>query len=264
MRLLAAATNDQGKRLYNEDRFLLGEQGEARYFAIAHGMGGSASGEPAAELAIAAIKEAFSAPSDEPLTERPTAALTLANDRIFARAAAAAKSVEKARATPRGIKTADPDDIRWCGMCATAVAACFAGAHAAIAHVGLSRAYRFFQGELEQLTEDHSLEAEALRNCGEIPPDIPKNILVRALGVTEVVDIDAIMVSAVPGDVFLLCSAGLSNLVPQHEMAELLSEHGASPERATRLLVDRARLRGEPIEDIFLTTNITAIVIAIT
>jgi PPM family protein phosphatase len=226
----AGATDAGRKRRRNEDSFVI----EPPLFAVADGMGGAQAGEVASRLAAAAFRE-FHDADDLDAEERVAAIIQEANRRIF----------ERARA-----------DAQASGMGTTITAALPSGSVVAIGHVGDSRAYRLRQGRLEQLTEDHSLVADLVRSGRLSPEDADthpqRSVITRALGTDAEVDVDTFSVEAEAGDLFLLCSDGLTTMVDDEEIMRAVA--GAdSLQQATKALVKAANRAGG--ED-----NITVIV----
>ncbi|MEK6608019.1 MAG: Stp1/IreP family PP2C-type Ser/Thr phosphatase [Myxococcota bacterium] len=234
----AGATHMGMKRDHNEDALYLPEQ--ERLCLVADGMGGHASGEVASTLSIATIVDYFRATADEvgptwPFsTDRVTrieerrlgAAIRLANARIL----------EKARS-----------DARYQGMGTTVVAAYFGETGAFVAHVGDSRIYRLRDGVLDQLTEDHSLLSEYIalgRVTAEDAANFPqKNVIVRALGMREMVRADVRRVDLRVGDVFLLCTDGLSGMIDDAAIRAILLAV-SDVDRVCAELVDAANRAG--------------------
>jgi PPM family protein phosphatase len=212
---------DPGKvRKNNEDSLLVGEGRDETLFAVADGIGGFEAGEVASSIAIEAFKELD--PSN-PLED----AIKEANQRILAAA--------------RG-------DEKLSGMGTTVVAMRFGGTReepaAEISHVGDSRAYLLRGGHLKPVTEDHSLVAELVRSgdltraqASEHPQ---KNLITRALGAEEEVEADTIVLPVEPGDRLLLCSDGLSDMVSEPKMLDLLTSHPGDTERTAHALVRAA------------------------
>jgi serine/threonine protein phosphatase PrpC len=133
------------------------------------------------------------------------------------------------------------------GMGTTVVALLVEAERGAIAHVGDSRAYRVRAGRIRQLTDDHSIVGELLRRQ-EITADDARehphrHVLTRALGVRGHVQPDLAELTLAPGDVFVLCSDGLTNHVEDHEIAKLVSE-AADLEAGCASLIDLANRRG--------------------
>ena len=242
MRLTSAGTSDVGrKRTHNEDAYLL--LAEESLYCVADGMGGHASGEVAARIAVEEMAEFFrmTGRDDEatwPFKEDPARSqdenrlltgVKLANLRIFERAAS---------------------DPRLRGMGTTLVAASFpkGGTDALVGHVGDSRAYLFRRGALRQLTEDHSLLNDYRKSRALTPEEIQafphKNVIVRALGMRDVVDVDLLRVGLEDGDVLLLCSDGLSGMVPDPRIAEALRASAGDLKLAAQTLVDEANAAG--------------------
>ena len=130
--------------------------------------------------------------------------------------------------------------------------------NAFVAHVGDSRGYLVRDGKIEQLTEDHSLVNERLK-AGLITEDEAKNhklknIITRSLGFMEDVEIDLQVRAIRRGDLFVLCSDGLSNLIETGEIGETVLDHG--PQQASRTLIETACERGGD-------DNITVVVVRI-
>jgi PPM family protein phosphatase len=141
------------------------------------------------------------------------------------------------------------DDVSASGMGTTMTVALFAeDGSVTIGHVGDSRAYILRDGHLEQLTDDHSLVAELVRRGelsqaeAEVHPQ--RSVITRALGTDPSVEVDAFTVPARPGDVFLLCSDGLTTMVDASGIAELVLKHRDDLPQATRALIDAANDRG--------------------
>jgi serine/threonine protein phosphatase PrpC len=220
----AVGRTDPGlKRQHNEDAYAILE--DHQLFVIADGMGRHAAGEVASQLCIEAIGEAFRSgdfgpPRDPPLPKRAArlrGATLLANERILA----AAK-----------------DNDAYFGMGTTVVSAYFSANNQRvyIAHVGDSRCYRLRGGTLTQLTHDHTLGAAGIQGK-------TATILSRAIGVEPSVEVDVQVESPHPGDVYLLCSDGLSRMVVASEIeATLLSTPDL--EVATKTLTDLANRGG--------------------
>lgn len=191
---------------------------------VADGMGGHQAGDIASRMAVDIITEDLgSLPaglSAEACGEELKKAILHANEAVFRKAS---KHVE------------------YHSMGTTVVAGIFAGRDGVIAHIGDSRAYHFRHGQLVQLTDDHSLVNELLKNnqisAEEATMHPHRNVVTRALGTDEQVEVDLNRVSLEPGDILLLCSDGLSNYVTPEQMALTLgSEDLGLQGRADRLL----------------------------
>ncbi|TVQ80676.1 MAG: Stp1/IreP family PP2C-type Ser/Thr phosphatase [Bradymonadales bacterium] len=239
MNLRSCAISDVGrKRQKNEDSYLIND--ELRLFIVADGMGGHAGGEYASRIAITTIEESFKTASTEQLNFPEK----LIESAIVE---AGGKIVQKAE-----------EDRALRGMGTTVVALCFSDKKAILGHVGDSRAYLFRDGILEQLTEDHSLVNEQVKSglisAEEARNHQFKNIITRSLGVTAEVEVDLISKKLKAGDVILLCSDGLSNLVELSEMEKELRDRETV--LATKAMVDLANKRGGD-------DNITTIVVEV-
>jgi serine/threonine protein phosphatase PrpC len=211
---------DAGKvRANNEDALLVGEGKDETLFAVADGIGGFEAGEVASRIAVDVLKELEPGDSFE-------VAIREANRRILA--------------VGRG-------DERLSGMGTTLVAVRFGGTReepmAQVAHVGDSRAY-LLRGEMQPLTEDHSLVAELVRS-GDLTRDQAaehpqKNLITRALGADEEVEVDTMVLPVEAGDRLLLCSDGLSDMVPETRIGDILADSPGDPETPARNLVSAA------------------------
>lgn len=242
MRLSHAGTSDVGrKRAHNEDAFLL--LPEERLYCVADGMGGHASGEVAARLAVEEMADFFrtTGADDEATWPYPIdPARTYDENRLLTGVKLANLRIHERALT----------DERLHGMGTTLVAASIAsdGGEALVAHVGDSRAYLYRGGALRQLTEDHSLLNDYRRSRQLTPEEIEafphKNVIVRALGMDPEVEVDLIRQPLEAGDVILLCSDGLTGMVPDARIAELLRGAPGDPRRAAQALVDAANAGG--------------------
>lgn len=194
-------------------------------FAVADGMGGYAAGEVASRLAMETITGAFDAgqfegrasPHRPRRADELVRAIEMANRAIHAQAVVT-RSEE--------------------GMGTTVVALCVARAvpRAWVAHVGDSRAYRWRAGALEALTRDHTLAAS-----GMVGPTAGR--LIRAVGVDETVEVDLAGIDVRAGDRYLLCTDGLTKMVDDAGIIEVLATEPDAT-RAVRALIDRANERG--------------------
>ena len=231
----SAESNVGRKRRHNEDNFVAAPP----VFAVADGMGGAQAGEVASELAADTVRETVFDPSVGG-KERVVALIKAANLRVHERA-----SVDS---TASGMGTT------------MTVAMLQADGTLAIGHVGDSRAYRLRDGELEQLTDDHSLVGELVRR-GELTPQEAavhpqRSVITRALGTEADVDVDVFTVEARDGDIFLLCSDGLTTMVDPETIAAILRRNGTQLDAATHALIKAANDRGGD-------DNITAILFAV-
>ena len=208
------------QRQSNEDSFYESPP----VFAVADGMGGARAGEVASRMAVEAFGEA--ADRDAGPEARLESIAQLANRRIY--------------------ELAQGDDA-YRGMGTTLTAVIVGGREIAVGHVGDSRLYRLRGGELERLTTDHSLVEEYVR-AGRLAPEEAeshpqKSIITRALGVEADVDVDTLTCDACDGDVYLICSDGLTGMVAESEVADVLVNR-SSLEQAGRALIDAANRAG--------------------
>lgn len=242
----STAVTDRGRaRANNEDAYAI--RADRGVFVLADGMGGHAAGEVASTLAAECVCESIAngletrTGNDRLLEEAMREAVLAAHHAIL----------ERARAEP---------DKQGMGTTLTALVLGEEPAGYRIAHVGDSRAYRFHRGELHQLTTDHTWVQDQVEH-GLLSPDAARghpraNILTRAVGTfDEPPDIDILSGVASAGDLFLLCSDGLSNVLEPAEIQDALAGDAAL-ESIARGLVEKANNRGGP-------DNITAILVRI-
>jgi serine/threonine protein phosphatase PrpC len=196
-----ARTDTGHQRATNEDSHLA----RAPMFVIADGMGGAQAGEVASQLAITHFAEGLPGEEADGAPQRLTRAVREANAEIHA---------------------VSESDARRAGMGTTLTAAYVGQSEVSFAHVGDSRAYRLRGGELERMTEDHSLVEELLRQgrlTEEEAEEHPqRSIITRALGPEPDVEVDTATVTAADGDIYLICSDGLTSMVPETTVAEIL------------------------------------------
>jgi PPM family protein phosphatase len=225
----AVASDTGRRRRRNEDNYVVAPP----LFAVADGMGGAQAGEVASQLAASALEAGDSDGLDG--TKRIDALIQEANRRIYDRA------------------TTDPSAS---GMGTTMTVALVEGMTVAIGHVGDSRAYLVRGEQMEQLTEDHSLVNELLKS-GKLSEEEAhahpqRSVITRAVGTDPDVDVDGFTIEAEDGDVFLICSDGLSDMVEDEEILELVHANRDDLNKAVKALVSAAnRVGGED--------NITAV-----
>ena len=225
---LAAAVTDRGrKRPSNEDAY--GYSVEDGVYVVCDGMGGAAAGEVASSLAVDEVLRLVS--SREPgkessLAEVVEAAFQAANQAIFTRA---------------------QRNRRLSGMGTTMVALAVEDCHAWVLNVGDSRCYRYRAGQFEQLTLDHSLVEEQVRMGRmtrlEAARSPFRNMITRALGTQTRVTADVFGLETEPGDLFLLCSDGLTRELPDEAIGARLAAGGPLDEICQEL-VDAAKKAG--------------------
>jgi protein phosphatase len=215
------------RRANNEDALVvLPERGVA---AVADGMGGQASGELASAIFGESVQRLFGDAADrgEDETVRLVAeSFRLANERIFL--------------------TSD-EQPQHRGMGCTAELLAFYGDGYVLGHVGDSRSYMFREGVLSQVTRDHSLIQEqvdqGLITASDAKNHTLKNVILRAIGIEEELALDLLRGECRPGDVFLLCSDGLSDMVDDDRIADALRRPLALPQKVDRL-VELAKMGG--------------------
>jgi len=217
----AYATDTGRQRSANEDSVFV----RAPLFVIADGMGGAQAGEVASKTSV----ESF----DRPLPEGPP-------ERTLK------ETIEGANREIHRRARQDPD-LAGMGTTTTAAILDEKGEEVAIGHVGDSRAYRLRRGKLERLTRDHSL-VEEMRRKGQLTEaqaeDHPqRSIITRALGPEPEVEVDLQTVPALAGDVFLICSDGLTTMLDDEHIERLLARATSMP-NAVRALVDEANRAG--------------------
>ena len=225
----AVASDTGRRRRRNEDNYVVAPP----LFAVADGMGGAQAGEVASRLAASAL-EGEDSDGLQGL-ERIDALIQEANRRIYDRA------------------STDPAAS---GMGTTMTVALVEEMTVAIGHVGDSRAYLVRGEQMEQLTDDHSLVNELLKSGrlseeeAHVHPQ--RSVITRAVGTDPDVDVDGFTIEAEEGDVFLLCSDGLTDMVEDEEILELVHTHRDDLDKAVKALVTAANRGGG--ED-----NITAV-----
>jgi PPM family protein phosphatase len=217
----AVRTDTGRQRNANEDSFFT----SAPLFVVADGMGGAQAGEVASKTAAESF--ATELPQGPPLR-------------------ALEQTIEAANRTIHELARKDPG-LAGMGTTTTAAIVDLEAEEVAIGHVGDSRAYRLRKGKLEQLTRDHSL-VEEMRRKGQLTDaqaeDHPqRSIITRALGPEPEVQVDLQTVPAQPGDVFLICSDGLTTMLDDERIARILAR-ATSLQAAARALVDEANRAG--------------------
>ncbi|MDP9362038.1 MAG: Stp1/IreP family PP2C-type Ser/Thr phosphatase [Acidobacteriota bacterium] len=226
------------QRQHNEDSFLVAD--EAKLFLVADGMGGHAAGEIASRIAVDSISEFIVHTKEDDgtwphaydehytrTTNRLMAALRMANTRVL-------EAMRK--------------DARLRGMGTTVVACMADGDKMSVAHVGDSRAYMIRNGKISRITSDHSWVFEQVKagmlTEAEAEKHPLRNVITRALGGALSVNPDASEIDSRPGDVYLLCSDGLTGMVPEEEILKLVTANADDLEKACRELIDMANERG--------------------
>ncbi|MCD6554231.1 MAG: Stp1/IreP family PP2C-type Ser/Thr phosphatase [Anaerolineae bacterium] len=248
LRPLVGAFSDPGqKRELNEDSWGIVREEDhhpeviarkGRLYAVADGMGGHAAGEVASQLAISVLFEAYYSDPIPDLKESLRRAVVAANEAVYFQA-----TTDEARA----------------GMGTTLVAVVLHQDKAIIANVGDSRLYLLREGDIEQITRDHSWVGEqveaGLLTQEEARGHIYRSVITRCLGHKPDVEVDIFERDLQPGDALVLCTDGLTNVVSEEEIWREVTSR--EPQAAAEALVSRANERGGP-------DNITVIVIKLT
>ena len=226
------------QRQHNEDAFLV--EDDAMLFLVADGMGGHAAGEIASRIAVDSISEFILHTKEDDgtwphaydehfkrSTNRLMAAVRMANTRVL-------EAMRK--------------DARLRGMGTTVVACMADDTTVSVAHVGDSRAYMIRDGQLSRITNDHSWVFEQVQagmlTEAEAEKHPLRNVITRALGGALQVTPDASEIDARPGDVFLLCSDGLTGMVPESVIQRIVTANIGDLEKACQQLIDAANERG--------------------
>ena len=210
----AGASDPGRRRRRNEDSYVI----DPPLFAVADGMGGAQAGEVASKLAAGAVKER-GADVEELIQE--------ANRRVHQR------SIEDPNAS---------------GMGTTLTVASVENGMVSIGHVGDSRAYLVREGRLEQVTDDHSLVGELMRSgklsAEEAETHPQRSVITRALGTDPDVDVDMFPIESRAGDLFLICSDGLTTMVDDGTILEVVEQHRDDLQTLVKSLIKAANKGG--------------------
>lgn len=237
------------KRQHNEDAMLVDP--ELGLYVVADGMGGHAAGEVASQRSSEVVREYIQANRNllqqlgsNPTQENRTQAAQLIE-----------VAIQRACADVYRMAAADPSKR---GMGTTLVCLAVGGGKGVIGHVGDSRVYLVRAGQCHRLTEDHTLVAAQLK-AGTITKEQSltsqyRNVITRAVGIQESVQVDTLIVDLLPGDTFILCSDGLHGYLQDEEIAPLVLANG--PEALPKNFVDIANERGGK-------DNITSVVVRV-
>lgn len=235
----AGSTHVGMKRAHNEDNFAL--LAEENLYVVADGMGGHASGEVASQIAVETMANFFiDTARDKEITwpykedkaqvydeNRLVTGIKLANRRVF---------------------ETSQSDTRYRGMGTTIVTLVCGATGAFMGHVGDSRGYRVRDGQIEQVSEDHSLLNDYLKvhklTEEEIEHFPHKNVIVRALGMKDRVEVEVHKLAPRAGDVYLLCSDGLSNMLSDADMLQIVTAGKRDLERTCQTLIGQANENG--------------------
>jgi len=252
MKVQFAGQTDVGlKRNHNEDSFLL--LADHNLYMVADGMGGHSSGEVASRMAVETIAQFFRDSADD---EDVTWPYKLDKGHTYE---------ENRLAT--GVKLANlrihetsSSDSRRKGMGTTLVSTRFVRDGIIIGHVGDSRVYRMREKKLDQLTEDHSLLNDYIKmkelTAEEIENFPHKNVIVRALGMKDTVQVDVVTTKPQIGDIYLLCSDGLCGMIDDKAILEIIVAHETNLEAGCNALIEAANANGG-------NDNITAVLLRV-
>ena len=240
MQIEYSARSDQGKiRTSNEDSYIA--DGESGVFLVADGMGGHAAGEIASQITASAVKEAMDGRKPEAdLEEVLQLAVQSANNQVY--------ETQKQKPECRG-------------MGSTLTVLTFLNDRYYLAQVGDSRAYLFRNNALSQLTRDHSV-VWSLFESGILSKDDlcrhpQKNLITRSIGTHAEVEIDMFDGDTAEGDIYLLCSDGLTDVLSDPDILAIIKSSNGNPEEITEKLISGANLGGGP-------DNVTAVVVCLT
>ncbi|MBN1551849.1 Stp1/IreP family PP2C-type Ser/Thr phosphatase [bacterium] len=236
------------KRSVNQDAFYI--DADRQLYIVADGMGGHKAGDLASRISLESIKEYFEIEYIEDINTDDILEETLISEaeEHCRKAIQYANSIvyEKAKSSPE-----------YHGMGTTIVMLKILHGHAIIAHVGDSRVYRIQDEEINQLTKDHSRIQELIdqeKISAEEAERYPlKNVITRALGGAPDVDVDTVVAPLGRSDVFVLCTDGLSGVLSDADILELISSNPGDPEESCNRLIQSTLDRGAP-------DNVTVIV----
>jgi protein phosphatase len=238
----AAAEKNIGSRSYDEDGVLV--RPDLGLFAVADGAGGENAGNVASSIALAGLARHFE-------TTRDAMASAPVFD-VLGLPTVARRLSSGFQAANREVLDVAKSSSRYRGMGTTMVAIAPVAAHALVhlAHVGDSRCYRMRTGRLELLTQDHSLANEVLELRPDLPEAdaarLPRNVITRALGMSEALRVTVRTLDLSPLDRFVLCSDGLTDVLSDDDIAEVLSTTVRASETAKALM---ARALAAPADD---------------
>jgi protein phosphatase len=241
MNFIAAGLSDVGlQREHNEDSFCV--LPEHRLFVVADGMGGHRAGDVASKMATHAIASFFEATVSEdatwPFSFDPQ--LTIDENRLVSGIKVANKKIFEASVKHREVH----------GMGTTVVGAVFSKDRGQlyVAHVGDSRAYRVRDGQITLLTRDHSLLNDYLMVMPDMTEEqkaeLPRNVITRALGMQDSVAVDLIRDQPKPGDRYMLCSDGLSGMIADDQIRNVIDDSGDDVEQTAQALIAKANENG--------------------
>jgi protein phosphatase len=240
MKISYQALTDVGrKRKGNEDNLFV--NAEQRLFVVADGMGGHAAGEVASKIAVDSINEFVCLTGGDQEITWPFGL----DEKISYDGNRLKTSIRYAN---RKVIDATKEKTEYEGMATTVAAVLVDGDAANLAHVGDSRVYLFREAALTQLTSDHSWVNEQIQS-GIISPEQARshplrNVVTRALGGKPELAVDVQLQPMLAGDILLLCSDGLTTMLPDEDIAELVAASAGDIEKAAKSLVGEANARG--------------------
>jgi serine/threonine protein phosphatase PrpC len=240
MKISYQALSDVGrKRKGNEDNLFV--NAEQRLFVVADGMGGHAAGEVASKIAVDSINEFVCLTGGDQEITWPFGL----DDSISYDGNRLKTSIRYAN---RKVLDATKEKAEYEGMATTVAAVLVDGEMANLAHVGDSRVYMVRDGSLTLLTSDHSWVNEQIQSgiiSAEQARSHPlRNVVTRALGGKPDLAVDIQVQKMEPGDVLLLCSDGLTTMIPDEDIVAIVGEAGGDIEKAAKALVAEANSRG--------------------
>jgi protein phosphatase len=205
---------------------------------VADGMGGTRGGDIAAATALRSVREDL----------RRALADAQRRGGALGREARAALVAELVRRANRMVRDSAAGDDKLNGMGTTLVLALLGADCLTVAHVGDSRLYRLRAGQLTRLTDDHSMVQEMVErgqmDRQQAERSRHRNVITRALGIGPDVTVDVAHHPVEPGDVYMLCSDGLTNMAPEADIAATLTEHAHNLQTAAHNAVNLANARG--------------------
>jgi serine/threonine protein phosphatase PrpC len=246
-------TNVGMKRTHNEDSFL--NFSDENLFVVADGMGGHSSGEIASQMAVEAISNFFKATRQD---EEITWPYKMDKNRPYDEN----RFIMSIKLANLRIHEAAQREVRYRGMGTTIAGTNFVDDHILVAHVGDSRVYLIRKGHISQITEDHSLLNDFIKahklTAEEIANFPHKNVIVRALGMKDNVLVDLSRHKVHPEDIYLMCSDGLSGMVSDKQICEIIRD---APDlaQAGKSLIEMANQNGGADNITCLLTQVESI-----
>ncbi|RJQ41716.1 MAG: Stp1/IreP family PP2C-type Ser/Thr phosphatase [Nitrospiraceae bacterium] len=238
MKFLSAAKSDKGvSRQNNEDSFCIDE--DLRLFIVADGMGGAAAGEVASRMAVEMIRDHIkrSSAGNEPFVGDYDKKFSDESNRI----------ASGIRLANLAIYEASQSNVKWRGMGTTVAAVMLDNGKMSIAHTGDSRVYLIRANSIVQLTDDHSIVSEQIKSGlitkEEAEGSEIRNIITRALGTMPSVEVDLDEIDLMDADRVLLCSDGLTTMVPDNVILSIVAASD-EPGSACSSLIDIANKNG--------------------